>query len=164
MAGQIFTTYSFLDVQASITVANYGSFDIGSAGESDEGIRIRNAGPKNRRTIGADGDGMHTLIASDAADGEISLMKSASGNKMLGDLYNWAKSSSANWGNIALLISNPNTGDQENLVGGAFGKLADNAYATEAGLIVWPIEFIFRKNQFGNGLQGTAAIFPVSTI
>jgi Protein of unknown function (DUF3277) len=158
MAGQVFTTYSFLDVQATL-VAPSVTFDIASAGVSAEGIRLSMVGEKDVMTVGADGDVMHTLIASDASNCEISLLKDAAGNKLLNDLYNFQKASSANWGGIQITIANNVTGDTITLVGGAFAKQADISYAQEGTMNVWPFKFGFRVDTLGNGLNGTAAIF-----
>jgi len=161
MAGQIFTTYSFLDVQATL-VAPSQSFDIASAGVSSEGIRLAMVGEKDVMTIGADGDGMHTLIASDASNCEISLLKDAPGNALMNALYNFQKTSSANWGGIQITINNNIMGDTIVLNGGAFAKQADIAYAQEGTMNVWSFKFISRDDTLGNGLNARAAIIAAA--
>lgn len=159
MAGQVFTTYSFLAVQATL-VAPSMSFDIGSSGVAAEGIRLAMVGEKDVMTIGADGDGMHTLIASDASNCEVHLLKDAPGNSMMNALYNFQKTSSANWGQIQISIANNVMGDSIVLAGGAFAKQADIVYATEGVMNIWSFKFVFRRDVLGNGLNNRAVIVP----
>ncbi|HHD9887370.1 TPA: phage protein [Yersinia enterocolitica] len=57
------STYSFMDVTASITGVG-GSFDLGyGAAVAEEGITTSMIENKNTMTIGADGEGMHSLHA-----------------------------------------------------------------------------------------------------
>lgn len=150
MAVLEYGTYSFLDVQATL-IGPGGSFDLKSAGLADEGIRITAANPKNVRTMGASGNGMHTLVASDAADAEMSFLKTAPANGVLSYLFNFQKQSSSYWGQNQLTIQNPATGDSITLLGGAFSKTADNAYQTQGNILVWKFEFLSRSDILGNG-------------
>ena len=159
MPGQAFETYSFLDVQATLVAPGY-TFDLASSGIAAEGIRIAMVGEKIATTIGADGDGMHTLIASQASNCEITVLKSAPLNAMLNALYNFQTSSSANLGNIQITINNPAVGDTIFLVGGAMVKQADISYAEQATLNVWTFRFIARHDILGNGLNPLAIIIP----
>jgi len=159
MPGQAFETYSFLDVQATLVAPGF-TFDIKSAGIAAEGIRIAMLGEKDVTTIGADGNGMHTLIASDAANCEVTVLKSGPANAMFNALYNFQKTASANWGNIQITINNPSVGETILLVGGAFLKQADISYAEQATLNIWPFRFIARHDLLGNGLNPRAVIIP----
>ena len=54
-------TYSFIDVSASLTGPT-GSIDLGyGSANSEEGITVVMTEAKNTMTIGADGEGMHSL-------------------------------------------------------------------------------------------------------
>lgn len=160
MPGQVFTTYSFLDVQASLVSPSVG-FDIGSNGVSDDAIRVSNIGPKTTMTIGAGGDGMHNLIASNAARCEISFIKDAPGNALMSALYNFQGASSANTGNIQIEINNPVTGDNISLTGGAIEKQPDQSYTREGPAVVWAINFISRVDTLGNGLNARTEVVSV---
>ena len=57
-------TYSFLDVTAAIQGPG-GSINLAAgAGSAEEGITIEAMEDKNIMTIGADGAGMHSLVAN----------------------------------------------------------------------------------------------------
>ena len=154
MAGGV---YSFLDVQATISGPG-GSFDLASAGVSDEAFRVRMDGPKNTKTMGAGGAGMHSLHASKAGVIEISLLKTGIGNAQLNQLYNFQQTSAANWGQNTLTIINPVSGDSVTAIFGAFDKQSDLGYSTEGGLNVWPLSFIEIDEVLGNGLVPTGVI------
>jgi hypothetical protein len=146
--------YSFLDVQASITGPG-GSFDLASAGFSDEGITIQMSGPKNAMTIGANGDGMHSLRASRAGTVTISLLKTATGNAQLNQLYRYQEQSSAYWGRNVITVTNPVSGDVATIVGAAFNKQADLRYSTEGNMNVWAFDCIAIDEILGNGFVST---------
>lgn len=150
-------TYSFLDVQATISGPG-GMADIKSSGVSEEGITITQVSPKDVMTIGAAGNGMHTLVGTDAARVEVSMLKTAPGNSVFNTLYNFGKQSSANWGQLQFTVQNPVTGDSITLLGGAFEKQADVRYAGQQTLMVWPMLFISRDDILGNGGNPRALI------
>jgi hypothetical protein len=160
MPGQVFTTYSFLDNQIAL-ISPSVSFDIGSAGVSDDAFRVANVGPKTTMTIGADGDGMHNLIASNAARAEVSFLKEGPGNALMSALYNFQSASSANTGNISITVQNNVTGDSIALAGGAIEKQADISYTREGASVVWSFNFISRRDFLGNGLNTRAEIVAV---
>jgi hypothetical protein len=143
-------TYSFLDVQATLTGPG-GSFDLASNGLAEEGLKYSMIGPKDIMTMGANGNGMHTLVGSNGARVEMSFLKTAPANAVLNHLYTYQSSSSAYWGQNQLTINNPITGDSVTLLGGSFEKQADNAYAMQANLLIWPFLFITRLDKLGNG-------------
>ena len=147
-------TYSFQDVQASI-VAPSATFDIKSAGVAPEGIRVAMLADKDTMTIGAAGDGMHSLSASKAGRVQITLLKTAPGNAMLNALYRYQSLSAATWGLIQLSIMNPVTGDSVTAAGGAFVKQSDLGYAAEGGFNVWAFNFVDIDEVLGNGFQPT---------
>jgi len=155
--------YSFLDVQASIKGPG-GTFDIASGGVSDESIRIAMSADKNTMTIGANGDGMHSLKASSASRVTISLLKTATGNAQMNEMYRYQAVSSAYWGQNVLTITNPISGDSITCTGGAFIKQTDVGYSAEGALNVWAFDFIATSEILGNGYisTGLAAGLPVT--
>lgn len=159
--GFVTKTYSFLDTHATISAPS-GSFDIAdSGGVANEGITITMIADKDVMTIGANGDGMHTLVASDAGRVEIALLKEGPGNAMLNALYRYQKQSAATWGGIQLTLQNPSTGDAVTCAGGAFIKQSDLGYRTEAGNNVWAFNFVFVDEVLGNGFQPTNVLTAV---
>jgi hypothetical protein len=149
--------YSFLDVQASISGPG-GSFALESAGVSDEAIRVAMDGPKNTKTMGANGDGMHSLHASKGGKITVSLLKTAPGNAQMNQLYNFQQTSAANWGQNTITVKNPVTGDSVTAVAGAFVKQSDLGYSTDGNLNTWEFDFVQIDEVLGNGLNPTGLV------
>ncbi|MFX9073367.1 phage protein, partial [Acinetobacter baumannii] len=69
------STYSFMDTQCTLA-SDDGVIDLGyGAGVADEGITIAMAGDANTMTIGADGEGMHSLSANKSGTVTVRLLK-----------------------------------------------------------------------------------------
>jgi len=144
-------TYSFLDVNAAITGAG-GSINIGSgSGNSEEGITIEQVEDKNVMTIGADGQGMHSLVAGDAATVTVRLLKTSPTNALLMNMYNYQKTSSVLWGSNTIVISDLGRGDLETLEQVAFKKKPANTYAKEGGMNEWVFDAIVSATVLGVG-------------
>ncbi len=145
-------TYSFLDVQASI-IGPGGAFSVGSdAGAAEEGITTAFVGEKNTMTKGAGAAGMHSLHASNAGKITFRFLKTSPVNAQLSALYNFQKSSSANWGQNVIMVSNTVRGD---IVTGrqcAFAKHPDLTYATEGGMVEWEFDVVHLEELIGTGV------------
>lgn len=71
------STYSFMDVTATLTGPT-GSIDLGyGSASSEEGIVVAMGGPKNTMTIGADGEVMHSLHADKSGTITVNLLKTS---------------------------------------------------------------------------------------
>lgn len=131
------STYSFLDVTASLTgptgVINLGQ---GSA-NSEEGITQTMGGNKNTMTIGADGEVMHSLHADKSGTITVTLLKTSPVNKKLSLAYNAQSQSSATWGNNVIVIRNTASGDISTARSCAFQKQPDFNNAKEGGTVAW---------------------------
>lgn len=149
--------YSFLDMNCAIKGPG-GSFDVASGGLSSEGVRISMSSDKNAMTIGAAGDGMHSLRASTAARITVSLLKTGTGNAQMNQLYRYQSASSAYWGQNQITITNAITGDSIVATGGAFVKQTDLGYSEEGGLNVWAFDFIATAQVLGNNYQAASGI------
>jgi hypothetical protein len=144
--------YSFLDVQASI-IGPGGSFSLGSdAGAAEEGITTAFVGEKNTMTKGAGGEGMHSLHASNAGKITVRLLKTSPVNAQLSAMYNFQKSSSGNWGQNVIKVSNTVRGDVVDGNQCAFTKHPDLTYATEGGSIEWEFDVIQLDELIGAGV------------
>ena len=130
-------TYSFLDVQGSITGPGISSPVGSSAGVAEEGITIEWIDDKDLLTVGSDGKIMHSLRAGQAARATIRLLKTSEINARLSAAFNFQKSSSANWGKNVMVFSNLVQGDV--LTGSeiAFAKHPSVVYAKDAGMMEW---------------------------
>jgi hypothetical protein len=77
------STYSFLNVQASLAGPG-GLLNLGQgAAAAAEGITVARAGDRNKMTIGADGNGMNTLIADKSGQVTVRLLKTSPQNAAL---------------------------------------------------------------------------------
>lgn len=130
-------TYSFLNIQATLSGPG-GSFPIGSSsGNADEGISIEMLEDKDLMTVGADGSVMHSLRASNAARISIRFLKTSPVNALLSALYNFQRTSAINWGQNVLVISDVIRGDVIASAQCAFAKQANVTYAKDAGMMEW---------------------------
>ncbi|MCQ4969178.1 MULTISPECIES: DUF3277 family protein [Atlantibacter] len=131
------STYSFIDVTASMTGPT-GIIDLGyGSANSEEGITVTMAENKNTMTIGADGEVMHSLHAGKAGTITVTLLKTSPTNKKLSLAYNAQSQSSALWGNNVFVIRNSASGDITTARSCAFQKQPDHANAKEGGTVSW---------------------------
>lgn len=131
------STYSFIDVTASMTGPT-GMIDLGyGSANSEEGITVTMAENKNTMTIGADGEVMHSLHAGKAGTITVTLLKTSPTNKKLSLAYNAQSQSSALWGNNVFVIRNSASGDITTARSCAFQKQPDHANAKEGGTVSW---------------------------
>lgn len=116
------STYSFMDTQCSLTSAD-GVIDLGyGAGIAEEGITFAMAGDKNTMTIGADGEGMHSLHADNSGQVTIRLLKTSSANAKLMNIYNAQKGVTRKWGKNTITLNHSGSGDNHTASKCAFKK------------------------------------------
>lgn len=144
-------TYSFLNISAFIAgpgiAANMGA----GAAVAEEGITIEAAEDKNVMTIGADGRGQHSLIASDAAKVTVRILKTSPLNALLMAAYDFQSASSALWGQNVITITDSGRGDATVLQTVAFTKKPVLTYAKEGGMIEWTFDAIKATSVLGLG-------------
>lgn len=144
-------TYSFLDFYAQY-VGLTGTFDLGSeAGAAEEGITIAMADDKSTMTIGAAGDGMHSLHAGKSGTVTVRLLKTSPVNFNLSLAYNAETISSALFGQDMILMRNVQTGDTISCRQCAFKKQPDNVNAKEGGTNEWVFNAILIDQILGIG-------------
>ncbi|PXV60886.1 Protein of unknown function [Dyella jiangningensis] len=136
------SAYSFLDIQATIAGPG-GSFDLGSgAGVAEEGITIEMSGDKNTMTIGADGEGMHSLHADKSGKVTIRLLKTSPKNAQLMAMYDLQATSASLWGQNIISINSSAVGDNNGCREVAFTKKPNIAYAKDGGTVDWVFDCI----------------------
>lgn len=144
-------TYSFLNINASLAGPG-GILNLASgAAAAEEGITIEPVEDKNQMTIGADGKGQHSLIASDAVSVTIRLLKTSPLNANLMAMYDLQSASSALWGTNVLTITDSARGDTTVVQGVAFKKRPTLTYAKEAGMNEWLFDGIQANSILGSG-------------
>jgi len=135
-------TYSFQDVNCTLVGAG-GVIDLGAgAGVADEGISIEMAGDKNTMTVGADGEGMHSLHADKSGTITVTLLKTSPVNAKLQALYNLQTNASGLHGQNVITTTNPQTGDVVTARQCAFRKLPNNMYGKDGGTNAWVFDAI----------------------
>lgn len=130
-------TYSFLDVQCSINGPG-GSFNLGSgSGASEEGIEIAPNTEIDHLVIGADGAGMHSLIADKSGKVTVNLLKTSPVNQQLSLMLATQRASGATWGQNTITLTNTSSGDVVTCQQAAFVKPPDLKYSKEGGMNKW---------------------------
>ncbi|MPU29125.1 DUF3277 family protein [Escherichia coli] len=131
------STYSFMDVSASLTGPT-GVIDLGyGSANSEEGIATSMTEGKNTMTVGADGEVMHSLHAGKSGTITVTLLKTSPVNKKLSLAYNAQSQSSSSWGNNVIVIRNTVSGDITTARSVAFQKQPDNTNAKDGGTVAW---------------------------
>lgn len=143
--------YSFLNINGSI--AGPGGFaQLGSgAAAAEEGISIESAEDKNIMTVGADGQGQHSLVASDAVAVTVRLLKTSPINAILQAMYDLQSASSALWGQNVITFTDNARGDLTLITQAAFKKRVPLTYAKEAGTNEWVFDAIKSFTVLGTG-------------
>ncbi|ERJ35937.1 putative bacteriophage protein [Burkholderia sp. AU4i] len=136
------STYSFVDVTATI-VGPTGVFSLGyGEATAEEGIVIARAGDKNTMTIGSDGEGMHSLHADKSGQVTLRYLKTAPVNAKLMAMYDAQSLSSALWGKNLIEVSQTAAGDVITARSCAFKKAPDLRYAKDGDIVEWIFDSI----------------------
>ena len=144
-------TYSFKDVTAALAGPG-GSVNLGTgAAIAEEGITIEAVEDKNIMTLGADGSGMHSLVASEGATVTVRLLKTSPVNAQLQTMYNMQTLSSITHGKNTLTVRDIARGDSIVLQGVAFKKAPSITYAKEGGVMEWTFDAIKTTRTLGVG-------------
>jgi len=144
------STYSFLDVTASIVGIGLACSMGNEAGASEEGISIEMEGDKTNLTVGADGSYMHSLHAGNAGSVTVRLLKTSPYNAILMAAYNAQRITSAAWGKNVITINQNNSDDSIVCAGCAFTRQPNLDYAQDGGTVTWA----FRSGKI-TGFLGT---------
>ncbi len=135
-------TYSFLDVNATLVGAG-AVIDLGAgSANAEEGITISRVDDKNTMTIGADGEGMHSLHAGKAGTVVLRYLQTSPKNAQLMALYDAQSLSSSLWGQNVISITNSASGDATGCRSCAFKKVPDMTYKKDGGTYEWVFDAI----------------------
>jgi hypothetical protein len=142
--------YSFLNVVATITGPGAVGLNLGQgAAVAEEGITVEAVEDKNVMTIGADGQGQHSLIASDAVKITVRLLKTSPVNAALMALYDVQSVSSSLWGQNVITMVDSGRHDVTVVQGCAFKKRPTLTYAKEGGFNEWEFDGIAANTVLG---------------
>ncbi len=143
-------TYSFLNVNATISGPGGVGLNLAAgAAAAEEGITIEAVEDKNIMTIGADGRGQHSLVASDACTATVRLLKTSPINAALMLMYDLQSASSALWGINVMTIVDSARGDITLLQEVAFKKKPSLTYAKDGGMMEWTFDCVKGNSVLG---------------
>lgn len=146
-------TYSFLDVLAGLQGPGL-AVNLGQGSGNDEGgITLEPSQDTDIMTIGADGSGMHTLVADQSGKATIRLLKTSPVNRQLSDALAFQRISGANWGQLTFSLVNRNSGDTWTGGQGAFAKQPVVTYAKDPSMNEWTFNFVTLSMGLGSGVQ-----------
>lgn len=147
-------TYSFIDNLVAIAGPN-GAFNLGGPGvaNSEGGISIVMTEDKNTMTIGAGGEGMHSLHSGKGATLTCRFLKTAPANALLAQMYAADTSSAAQHGRNTISIRDLARGDVITAQEVAFAKFADITYAKDGGEMTWAFHAVKVDFVLGNGFS-----------
>jgi len=144
-------TYSFLNVVATM-VGPGGVVNLAAgAAVSEEGITVEPTEDKNVMTIGADGQGQHSLVASDACTVTVRLLKTSPINAALMLMYDLQSASSSLWGQNVITVVDTARNDLTVIQAAAFKKKPTLTYAKEGGFNEWTFDAIKSNSVLGTG-------------
>lgn len=148
----VFQTYSFADVHAQITGPGLNAALADASGSAEEGISFEPTDERDRMTIGANGDGMHSLSQNRAGKIMVRVLKTSPLNAILQAAFNYQSSSSLFWGINLLNLANPVTGDSLSASGAAFDRQPPNTWAKDSNIIEWTFNAVYCSQTLGNAL------------
>jgi hypothetical protein len=133
------STYSFLNVQASIIgpglVAQLGA----SAGAAKEGLSTEFDEDKTTVTTGADGAIMTSLRASQTGRIIVRLLKTSPYNAVLSNAFNFQRVSAINWGNNLVRIVDKARGDVVTGRQMSFVRYPSNTWGEDGNTLEWTL-------------------------
>lgn len=136
------STYSFIDVTASLTGPT-GTINLGyGSGNAEEGISIDMAGDKNTMMIGADGKGMHSLHADRSGSVTLRYLKTSPINSRLMAMYDAQTLSSSLHGQNLITVGHSISGDITTAQQCAFKKKPNLAYKKDGDIVEWVFDAI----------------------
>jgi hypothetical protein len=144
-------TYSFLDVQCTLSGPG-GNIPLGNeAGVAEEGITIEQVDSVGRMVIGADGTPMQVLQATRGAHITVRLLKTSPTNALLMQMVNFQRTSGNLWGQNTLSLNELATGDNIDCAFVAFDKVPKIDYDKAGKMIDWT--FLAGTSDFTLGIN-----------
>lgn len=136
------TTYSFLDVKAAISGPG-GIINLGEgAGIAKEGITVDPSQDIDIMTIGADGGGMHSLVADKSGMVTVRLLKTSPQNQLLSAMVAFQRTSGAQHGQNTITIVDKARGDVITCRQSAFRRVPAINYGSDAGMLEWTFNVV----------------------
>ena len=133
-------TYSFMDVNATLTGVG-GVVNLGNGSSvAKEGITVTLNQDRNNMTVGADGEVMHSLRKDKSGTITVRLLYTSPVNKILQAMYDAQALSSSAWGNNAIAITNSGNKELVTARSVAFKKQPDRTYSEDSTTLKWTFD------------------------
>ena len=134
------STYSFTDINATISCPGYGSFSI--QGEGVGNMDVSKMTDRTVHDVAADGSIMASKIAGNNGTITVNAQQTSSLHKFMQGMFNycWQADTSA-WTTISLTIEAPKMGKTFYGTGGSFVKEPNESLQSQGQLVAWPILF-----------------------
>ena len=145
------TTYSFLNVVASLSGPG-GNIDLGAgASLTKEGISYQWNQSQNTMTVGADGKGTHTLHADRSGQIMVRLLKTSPQNALLNQMRNTQQTSASLHGQNTIVIRDTARGDVVTATSVAFAARPPGTYGDEQDTKTWAFDAVDITETLGSG-------------
>lgn len=143
-------TYSFLDVAATL-LGPGGFIALGSgSGAAEEGISVDPTTEIDAMQIGADGSGMHSLIADRSGKVVVRLLRNSPVNRQLSAMYEFQTVTASAHGQNTITITNQLTGETITCQQVAFAKAPPVSFGREAAMLEWEFNAITINRVLGS--------------
>lgn len=134
------TTYSFTDVNATISHPSYGSYDLQGEGIGD--FSVSKATDRTVHDVAADGHIMVSKIAGNNGTVAINAQQTSNLHNFLQGLFNYVWSAdTSQWAQISLTITAPKMQKTIYCTGGAFVKEPDEPFQSQGQRVSWSLLF-----------------------
>lgn len=139
------STYSFTDVNATISHLSYGSFSIQGEGVGE--MTVTKINDRSVHDVASDGSIMTSKIAGNNGQLVINAQQTSPIHKWLQGLFNYLwQADTDEWAKISCTIEAPKMGKQHYCSGGSFLKEADQPYQAQGQRLAWTLLFADVKN------------------
>ena len=134
------STYSFTDINATISGPGYGSYSIQGEGIGD--VSISKITDRTVHDVAADGSIMASKIAGNNGNVTLNAQQTSSLHKFMQGTFNycWQADTSA-WTTISITIEAPKMGKTYYCTGGSFVKEPDEPLQSQGQRVAWQLLF-----------------------
>lgn len=134
------STYSFTDIEATISHPSYGSYSIQGEGIGD--ITFAKLTDRSVHDTAADGNIMVSKIAGNNGNVTINTQQTSSLNNFMQGLFNYVWSATTDeWAQMSLTMRAPKMQKTYYCTGGAFVKEPDEQFQAQGQRVPWAILF-----------------------
>lgn len=134
------STYSFTDINATISHPAYGSYDIQGEGIGD--LSISKVTDRTTHDVAADGNIMVSKIAGNNGNVTINAQQTSTLHNWLQGLFNYLwNADTSQWSQISMTITAPKMSKTYYCTGGAFVKEPDEPFQSQGQRVSWGLLF-----------------------